>query len=114
MNNMEFSKRRLLINAVTRGLEKVLRVEEQSSNHPNEVEVISLPPRPTEIDEAESEQRRKIVREIRRLLFVIPRGLRTRLLTCPGVSRIRELVEGIDIRTLPEDIFNALTEMGFQ
>lgn len=110
---MEFSKRRLLINAITRGLEKALRVEEEPQD--KYMEAIMLPPTPEEVLQGEADEAKRLKRiilEIRILLKVVPSQVRQRVLRFPGMNKLRELVDEAGYMNLPEDIRDTLRDCG--
>lgn len=109
---MESSKRRLLIKTITKGLEKVLRVDhEYHDKYASEIEGVTLPPRPFETEDPEQEYQ-LIVKEIKFILKVTPRLVRERYVNCPGVRRLRELAASIDIAGLPRDMQDDLFRLG--
>lgn len=105
--------RRAFIARVNRGLERVLRVSEE------EPEVESdLPPTPEELAAQEQEEqynqlarRTAQIAELRRLVLALPRGLRAIYRHNPAVVRIRELLNGLNLATLPADLADLINEL---
>lgn len=109
---MECSKRRLFINGITKGLEKILRVDhEYRDKYASSIEGVTLPPRPYEVEDPEQEYER-IVKEIKFILKVSPRCIRERYILSPAARRLRELAAEIDIASLPRDIQDDLFKLG--
>lgn len=102
--------RRAFIAKVNRGLERVLRVQEEYEPE--------LPPTPEELaaqeQEAEFQQlirRTEQIAEIRRLALALPRGLRAIYRNNPAVLRIKELLDGLNLPTLPTDVADLINEL---
>lgn len=116
---MESSKRRLLIKGITRGLEKVLRVDADYRNkYASEIEGVTLPPRPFEFltpeEEAEEKRLRQelLIKEVKFILKVTPRHFRERYILCPGIRRLREICAEIDMNALPAELQEDLLRLG--
>lgn len=102
--------RRAFIAKVNRGLERVLRV---SAEEPEE-----LPLTPEQLAAQEQEEQYQQlatatlrVAELRRLLLLIPRGLRTFGRNNTTVIRIRELLANMRLDTLPADLVELINEL---
>lgn len=111
--NMEYSKRRLLIKGITKGLEKMLRVEEEPQNL--WVETTMLPPTPEQLlaeEQLGDKRLKKIIRKLRVLLIVVPSPVRERILVFPGMKKIMDLVEEAGYENLPEDMRETLRQCG--
>lgn len=109
---MEGSKRRLLIKGITKGLEKILRVDhEYRDKYAIEIEGEVLPPRPYETEDPEQDYE-DIVKEIKFILKVSPRFIRERYVLSPAARRLRELATRIDIASLPREIQDDLFKLG--
>jgi hypothetical protein len=111
---MEFSKRRLLIKAITRGLEKALHVTEDTPQ-PVIIETHVLPYTPMQLEEQEqkkADRLDKVIPEIRFILKVVPNKLKRRLVVFPGWRRIEELVNEVGLRNLPQDLIDELATVG--
>jgi hypothetical protein len=107
--------RRAFIAKVKSGLEKVLLVEDIEPEIEAESE---LPPTPEELLAQEhDEEYLKLVKatrriqEIRRLLFLLPRGLKNLVRNNPVSARIRELLDGVRLDTLPGDLLEKLNDL---
>lgn len=110
---MESSKRRLIIKRITKGLEKMLRVEEEPQNI--YVETFVLPYTPEQLlaeEELGDKRLKKIIRKLRVLLIVIPTPVRERILVFPGMKKIMDLVEEAGFENLPEDMQITLRQAG--
>lgn len=108
-----FNMRRAFIAKVNRGLERVLRVSEE----PEEVES-DLPLTPEQLAAQEQEEqynqlarRTAQIAELRRLVLALPRGLRAIYRHNPAVVRIRELLNGLNLATLPADLADLINEL---
>lgn len=109
---MEYSKRRLLIKGITKGLEKMLRVEGEPQ--PN-FWMETLPPTPEQLlaeEELGDKRLNKIIRRLRVLLIVIPSPVRERILVFPGMKVIMDLVEEAGYENLPDDMKDTLRACG--
>lgn len=107
--NMESSKRRLLIKTITKGLEKVLRVD--NDKYATEIEGVTQPPRPYETEDLEQEFE-EVAKEIKFILKVSPRFIRERYVLSPAAKRLRELATRIDIARLPRETQDDLFKLG--
>lgn len=97
-------KRQRFINCVNRNLERVLHVNEQQEESSTT----------TVLYEDDFERFFKVQRsinEIRRLLLLVPRGLRTRLHNCEPLQRIREALTGLRLDQLPGELLDQLNEL---
>lgn len=108
---MSGSKRRAFIALVNRGLERVLHVrDEQEFDF-----VVDEQPTAVVDEQEEQYQRNRAltlrINELRRLLLLIPRGIRNRFQNSETMNRIREIIHNADwLSQLPDDLLNELRE----
>lgn len=95
-------RRRRFITLVNRGLERVLAV-----NTPIEGRVEQQ----QEQAEVSLEEQTSRIRQLRAILAAIPNGIARRVVDNQTVARIRELLQGVRLDSLPDDIINMINEI---
>lgn len=117
MNNLPVgSRRRRFINNVSNGLSRLLRVDAEQPIVDDFVVNVYHNPSDHLVTERQDDAitaDNPRLRELRRLVLLIPRALRTHLSTHPMMARVRELIaelraEGLDhIEEFINDIINS-------
>lgn len=113
------SKRRMFIGLVNRGLERVLNVGQQDYSGANdsrqsiEQQEESSTTALYEDDYEKFFRTQRRINEVRRLLLLLPRGLRARLNNSEAVTMIRDLLRDINLSELPGDLLDQLKDFNF-
>lgn len=114
------SKRRMFIGLVNRGLERVLNVGQQDYSGANDSrqsidqqEESSTTTALYEDDYEKFFRTQRRINEVRRLLLLLPRGLRARLNNSEVVTSIRQLLADINLSELPGDLLDQLKDFNF-
>lgn len=109
----QLGRRRRFIACINRNLERVLHVNETDYSDADNIRQSAQ----DALDTTLEEQRERLVRrtqqlnEIRRLLLLVPRGIRTRLHNCEPLQRLREALREVRLDQLPGELLDQLNEL---
>lgn len=108
-------KRQRFIACINRNLERVLNVEQDysgaSDSRQSEQQEESSSTIMYEDDYEKFFRMQRRINEVRRLLLLIPRGMRTRLHDCEPLQRLREALRDLRLDQLPGELINQLNEL---
>lgn len=114
---MSGSRRRRFINGVNSLLTRALNVNDQDDYSDHEVrqsEDIHYVPTPQELLDQEREQYFRVhrqIQELRRLVTIVPRGIRRRLMESETMNRIKEILDNTRLEDLPGDLLEVLNDL---
>lgn len=116
--------RRALIGKINSGLHKILRVEQEGQEQPQVLNTqdmlgLQLPPTPQELAMQElaqetalyNERVREKLLQVQHILFILPRGIKRKMLDNAVANKIRELIADIRVEDIPAKMLEVLNDL---